>query len=101
QDTDADRQNDILTNTSDSAIAADDDTSNIDVITVKNDQHLISPIGIPQAESTHQFGDSSNVTLNNSSSSITINQTIDFGENDPSTSNTTLKDDTENENILN
>jgi hypothetical protein len=30
---------------------------------------------------------------------MTINQTIDFGENDPATSNSTIKDDTENENL--
>ncbi|CAF1170367.1 unnamed protein product [Rotaria sordida] len=102
QNTDTDKQDTILTNSSDSAIAADDDeTSNVDVITIKNDQHLTSPIGTPQAESTHQFGDSTNVTMSNSSPSMTINQTIDFGENDPSTSNTTIKDDTENENVLN
>lgn len=67
---------------SDSAIAADDDTS--------TDQQVTSPIGVPQAESTHQYGDTANLTGN------TINQTIDFGENDPSSSNTTIKDDNEN-----
>jgi hypothetical protein len=67
---------------SDSAIAADNDTS--------NEQQVTSPIGVPQAESTHQFGDTTNSTTN---------QTIDFGENDPSSSsNTTLRDETENEN---
>lgn len=60
------------TNSTDSAI----DTS--------NDQQIASPIGTPQAESTHQFSD-------------TTNRTIDFGENDSSTSNTTIKDETESD----
>ena len=83
----------ILQDTSDSAIAIDGDTSNNEAALNGNDQQLTSPIGIPQAESTHQFGDASNASP--SSTSITINQTIDFGENDPST--TTLKDATEDE----
>jgi hypothetical protein len=68
----------MSTNSSDSAI----DTT--------NDQQVTSPIGIPQAESTHQYGDTTNLTN-------TINQTIDFGENDPSTSNSTITDEIENE----
>jgi hypothetical protein len=74
----------MSTNSSDSAIAADDDTS--------NDQQVTSPIGVPQAESTHQYGDTTNLTVS------IINQTIDFGENDPSSSNTTLRYETETEN---
>jgi hypothetical protein len=92
----------VLPTSFDSAIAADNDTSNGDNISATNDQHLTSPIGIPQAESTHQYGDAPNVTVSNSSpstASTTINQTIDFGENDPSTSTTTIKDDTESENL--
>lgn len=68
---------------------------------IKNDHQLTSPIGVPQAESTHQYDDTTNVTVSNSSpssTSMTMNQTIDFGENDPSTSNATMKDDTESEN---
>ena len=82
QETDLDPKTTISANSSDSAIAADDDTS--------NEQQVASPIGAPQAESTHQFSDTTNLTVN------TINQTIDFGENDPSSSNTTIKDDNEN-----
>jgi len=58
-------------NSSDSAIAADDESSS-------HEQQISSPIGSPQAESTHRYVDT-----------IT-NQTIDFGENDP---NTTIKDE--------
>jgi hypothetical protein len=78
QDNYFETKNAMSTNSSDSAI----DTS--------NDQQTTSPIGIPQAESTHQYGDTTNLTVS------TINQTIDFGENDPSTSNTTLTDEIEN-----
>jgi hypothetical protein len=83
----------------DSAIAGDDDndTSDGDNPTSTNDQYSTSPFGVPQAESTHQYGDTANATVSNSS--ITINQTIDFGENDSATSNTTIKDDTENNNL--
>jgi hypothetical protein len=58
----------MSTSSSDSAIA--------DTVT--------SPFGIPQAESTHQFVDTTN---------LTTNQTIDFGENDPS--NATIRDENE------
>ena len=66
----------------------------------KTDQNSTSPFGIPQAESTHQYNDITNVTLDNTSSSTTINQTIDFGENDSSTLNATLKSNHENEDEL-
>ena len=66
-------------NSSDSAIAADGDHS---TSSNPGDVQLTSPIGVPQAESTHQYGDTTNATLNN--------QTIDFGENDPSTSTTLI-----------
>lgn len=66
----------MSTNSSDSAID-----------TTSNDHQITSPIGIPQAESTHQYSDTTNLTVS------TINQTIDFGENDPST---TIKDETNN-----
>ena len=92
----------LLPTSFDSAIAADDDTSNGDIIHRATDQQLISPIGVPQAESTHQYGDATDVTVSNSSpstASMTINQTIDFGENDPSTSTTTIKEDGEDENL--
>ncbi|CAF3914337.1 unnamed protein product [Rotaria magnacalcarata] len=95
-DEDANGQCDIGRQSSVSGMGADDRGSNGDALTAKNDLNIISPIGIPQAESTHQFGDSSNVTESNPSlSSTTMNQSIDFGENDPST---TMKDDTESEN---
>lgn len=70
----------LPSNSSDSAIAADGDHS---PNSNPGDVQLTSPIGIPQAESTHQYGDTTNVTMDN--------QTIDFGENDPST--TTLIDE--------
>ena len=70
----------LPSNSSDSAIAADGDHS---TSSNPGDVQLTSPIGIPQAESTHQYGDTTNVTMDN--------QTIDFGENDPST--TTLIDE--------
>lgn len=56
-----------------------------------NDQQISSPIGIPQAESTHQFNTTTtNLTV------CTNNETIDFGENDQSsTSNLTIKDETD------
>jgi hypothetical protein len=90
----------VLPNLFDSAIAGDDDTSNGDIQSTTNDQQLTSPIGIPQAESTHQYGDTTNANVSNSSpSSMTMNQTIDFGENDPSTSNATIKDGIDNDNL--
>jgi len=62
----------------DSVVAAENDTSG-------DDQQITSSIDTPQVEGTHD-------TIDNTSS-LSTNQTIDFGENDPST---TIKDETAN-----
>ena len=74
--------------------------STSDTLPTKTEHHSTSPFGIPQAESTHQYNDTTNVSMTNSSlssSSTAINQTIDFGENDPST----MREDTMNTSALN
>ncbi|CAF0958721.1 unnamed protein product [Adineta steineri] len=102
KETDTEKKHETLPISFDSAIAADDYMSNAETPFTVNDQQLTSPIGIPQANSTQQYSDTANATVNNSSpstTSMTIDGTIDFGENDPSTTNTTIKDDTQNESV--
>ncbi|UJR08582.1 hypothetical protein I4U23_012841 [Adineta vaga] len=91
QQTEVEKKTIVLPNASDSAIAADVDTSANETLLTSTDQHLTSPIGAPQADSTHQYGDTTDVIVGN-------RQSIDFGENDPSTSNTTIKDDGDGDN---
>lgn len=86
QQTDTEKKTAALPNASDSAIAPDVDVTANETLLTSTDQHLTSPIGAPQADSTHQYGDTTDVIAGN-------RQSIDFGENDPSTSNTTIKED--------
>ncbi|CAF1120767.1 unnamed protein product [Adineta ricciae] len=86
QQADTEKKTAVLSNTSDSAIAPDADVTANETLLTSTDQHLTSPIGAPQADSTHQYGDTTDVIASN-------RQSIDFGENDPSTSNTTIKED--------
>ncbi len=75
----------ILPNSSDSIINADYNS------TRNNDKNLTSTIDIPSGESTYQHNATINPTENISLLSKSNNQTIDYGANDSSTTNTTIK----------
>ncbi|CAF4337814.1 unnamed protein product [Rotaria sp. Silwood2] len=70
----------ILPNSSDSVNIDEQTTPQIDVQQIENNNN--------------QSNDITNVTENSLSLSISNNEAIDFGENDPSTINTTIKDET-------
>lgn len=87
---DAERKTALSPDGSDSAIAADVETPTTENPFIAADQQLTSPFGAPQADSTHRYGNMADETVG-------AGQSIDFGENDPSTMNTTIKEDAENE----